>query len=1234
MKLRSFSLFFLIVLYLFLFVRFSTHKQPKDIAGRIGKALVELQEDQLQYTKQLIDDFIEIIENDSTLDSFDRLQQEAQINELLFFILQDDSLLYWSSNRIDYTDLTSLDLQTKSSLIEIHQNWFNIVRLERNDFILYSLKQIYFHYPIQNKYLKDGFDETLFPFAETYFITTDSIESIPVFYKDDGLAFYITVNSQLIKADTEKKSVILLLILLTLLTLLYRMISDGYVWLSKKSGFTENISILAIVDILIIQIVIRIFGKYFLNVDNELFKPVTFSSGLLFPSLGYLILHVHAILHMALIFFKSKIGFKQKPKNSINIFLLIIYLVAFQVFVLGSITTVLHLFSNSGISLSYAEMYALNIGSYAILLIAVVLHFAMLLIAVGFYLRTKTISVSPGLKHLISGIILILTGIGIYFSNFTTILWVAIFYILLFYFVLDRLPSKIPEILGKTFYFYLLVFLSAFMLTYLIYSINEETESNELQLAAHKLAQESDPMFEFLFPEVLAQIESDEEVKILLQSSAEDNETEKIYSHIETKYFSGFFEKYSVEQTLCHEGQTLLIQPGNYTVSCEEFFRQLIENHGKEVIPARLFLIDDNIEGFYYLSVIPLSYFEHQHEISSTLYIEFYFKYVSEGLGYPDLLIDQSKQFIQDFASYSFANYRDGVLSYKFGSFFYPGILDQLPYQSGHTFDFDGFTHLYQQVSKHKVLIISRKTKNILNAISPFSFFFLTLLGITAWVYVRLRLKNDSVSLADVSFRFKFQMIVVASLFISFAFIGLSSTYFLSNIYTTKNKDFLIEKTKSVAIELAQQISTQNSQEDEAFDYAHQLVMNLSHIYFTDINLFHTDGELLASSRPEIFKQRLLSARMDPVAYQEVHRKKKIFFLHEENIGSSSYMSSYIPLISDTGETIAYINLPFFALEKELKAEISALIFSYTNVFLFLAAIAISIALYFSRRLTQPLEMIQEKMKLVRIDKLNEKIKWRSRDELGQLVDQYNKLLDQLQESAELLARSERELAWREMAKQVAHEIKNPLTPMRLSIQYLERAWQENDPDIDEKIKNTTQTIINQIDTLSTIASAFSDFANMPVSTPTPQLVSEIIAETIMLFDKIDTISFRFIDHTHGKAMVNIDQDSFRRALTNLIKNSIQAIGKKKDGKIDFELSIHDQSCYIVISDNGKGMSSDEAAKVFTPNFTTKSSGMGLGLTMVKNIVHTAGGSISFSTEPDKGTMFTIVLPTVTSTQP
>jgi nitrogen fixation/metabolism regulation signal transduction histidine kinase len=233
----------------------------------------------------------------------------------------------------------------------------------------------------------------------------------------------------------------------------------------------------------------------------------------------------------------------------------------------------------------------------------------------------------------------------------------------------------------------------------------------------------------------------------------------------------------------------------------------------------------------------------------------------------------------------------------------------------------------------------------------------------------------------------------------------------------------------------------------------------------------------------------------------------------------------------------------------------------------------------------------------------------------------------ELEKSADLLAQSERESAWREMAKQVAHEIKNPLTPMKLSVQYLEKAWDEKSPDFEKRLARFTKTIIEQIDTLSTIASEFSDFAKMPSAKIESADLKDIIISTLELYQDYDKVEFNFTYDKNIDYPIKADKKQILRVFSNLIKNSLQALSESTDGKITIILEKHTDYYNISISDNGPGIPDELANKIFSPSFTTKSSGMGLGLAIVNSIIKSYNGSINFTSEVNSGTTFYITFP-------
>ena len=277
-----------------------------------------------------------------------------------------------------------------------------------------------------------------------------------------------------------------------------------------------------------------------------------------------------------------------------------------------------------------------------------------------------------------------------------------------------------------------------------------------------------------------------------------------------------------------------------------------------------------------------------------------------------------------------------------------------------------------------------------------------------------------------------------------------------------------------------------------------------------------------------------------------------------------------------------------------------------------------------TRNTIKPLKTIQDKMQKISLTGKNEKIEWNSKDEIGELITIYNNLIKELEISANKLMRSERETAWREMARQVAHEIKNPLTPMKLNIQFLQMAWDEKNPDIDRKLRDTTNTLLEQIDILSNIATAFSNYAKLPQKNIERFNIKELIVNTINLYDNNPNIDIVLKEENDSDYIIDSDRNNLSIVFGNIIKNAIQAIGKKDDGNITITIKDVKEFYNIEIRDNGCGIGEEAKKKIFMPNFTTKSSGMGVGLSIVYDILETLNSDISFESEVGVGTIFRI----------
>jgi signal transduction histidine kinase len=538
----------------------------------------------------------------------------------------------------------------------------------------------------------------------------------------------------------------------------------------------------------------------------------------------------------------------------------------------------------------------------------------------------------------------------------------------------------------------------------------------------------------------------------------------------------------------------------------------------------------------------------------------------------------------------------------------------------------EGYNHYCYPIDKNNILIISRKESSLLDRIAPFSylFFFFTLFSILIFMIIRF---SDVMNISFLRLGDRLQLSMSGILGISLLITGGLIVYYIINLNTAKNQENLSERTHSLLVELQHKIGSSTDFSELGKEELNEIMTEFSNVFFVDVNLYNPQGRLIATSRPEIFEEGLSSELMNGEAFSHLKYLHNSYYFHREKIGENGYNSAYMPFFNEKNQLLAYLNLPYFARQDDLKKEISAFLVAFINVYVFLIIVGIFLALFVSNYISRPLRILASRISMLSFGKHNEKIEWKRRDEIGQLVDEYNQMIDELVKSADLLARSERETAWREMARQVAHEIKNPLTPMKLSVQHLERAWKDHSSDWDERLKRFIKTMTEQIESLSAIASEFSDFAKMPVTQPENIDLNEILENVKELYQDTSRIRFEFRYDSRVPHTILGDRKQLLRVFTNLTNNAVQAIGNKEEGIISIELESEDTKYSLKISDSGGGISTEQSDRIFQPNFTTKSGGMGLGLAIVKSIIHSLGGEISFVSKEGSGTTFILIFP-------
>lgn len=549
----------------------------------------------------------------------------------------------------------------------------------------------------------------------------------------------------------------------------------------------------------------------------------------------------------------------------------------------------------------------------------------------------------------------------------------------------------------------------------------------------------------------------------------------------------------------------------------------------------------------------------------------------------------------------------------------------------------DSFKHIVQDDKDvfflrplpNQNLVISNPLETTLKAVSLFSYLFTILILISyilSLAHQRIPFLPEGLQISfqdKPSLKNRIQFYVILGIVISFLIIALTTVFFTKRSENQIFRETLMSKTKNLSSFLENSIESVNNEEDAKTILKEQIRRSSQMVDF-NVHLFNQSG-----IEEQIYESNTLYSKfkklLDPLFFFRYPKNAEDIVILENEIQSPS-LNAYRNLFFNN-KRIAILHVEAItSLQYKATDRLANLVNTLLNIYVFLFLIAASLATFLANSITSPLVNLGNSIRHIRLGKTNEKLDWKGQDEIGELIQNYNQMVSQLDESAELLARNERDMAWREMAKQVAHEIKNPLTPMKLSIQYLQQTIRSGSADIKEMAQKVSITLLEQIENLTKIATEFSNFAKMPQAENEKLVLNEIVSSVHDLFRKREDLDISLsvpIDEMY----VFADKNQIIRVLNNLINNAIQAIPENKRGRIEISLDSNIKNAIICVRDNGTGIPEEMQSKVFLPNFTSKSSGTGLGLAMCQQIIESANGKIYFKTIPGMGTSFYMELP-------
>jgi signal transduction histidine kinase len=760
-----------------------------------------------------------------------------------------------------------------------------------------------------------------------------------------------------------------------------------------------------------------------------------------------------------------------------------------------------------------------------------------------------------------------------------------------------------------------------------IYGFEKEYEINRVR--TNKLAMERDLSLELQLRNVEENIAHDPIIALLTAVDRRD----VIRSRLLERYlYRNIAHKYNIELTVCSPNDLLDLGQGNELVPCYPFYQDQITRFGTPLAPGSRFFYMNKYNGL--TSYIGLfTFFDPVSSRVTRLFVEIESKYSSELEGLPTILSGgEGYNDLHLPRNYSFARYSNGrIINYR-GDYEYPVVFDE-SCPDGYSMQIKkGYVHFINKFSADEITLVSRPSHKFFSNVVSFSyiaiFFGLFFSIMTFW-------GRDSMlfSLPKNSIKRKITIIITSAMIFSILFLGVASIHYFSRLNKTGNEREMDEKittARSVLSEYCKYANVYSQVQSLEFFNA---MDELAKVIRTDINLYDIHGGLIRTTQPDIYEQFLMGKRMNGNAFHEIAQKNALKYTTMEAVAGMKYFSVYAPIFNSQGSMVAIINLPYFSRSADMLSASSSMIATIINIYLVLIILAFIISVLLSNSLSRPLVVIKERIQgLTTSSNRNKYISYHNnRDEIGVLVSAYNKMVDDLDHSRLQLAQAEREQAWKEMARQIAHEIKNPLTPMKLRIQYLIRMKDEGRSGWEEQVEPTLNSILGQIANLSEVADAFSSFSRFYNEEVVDVNLNAAISEQVFFFDTNDDITIE-IRNNVPDPVVSARRQQLSRVFVNILQNAIESIQNARGtGEILVTIDAVDREegryYKVDFEDDGLGVAEEHLERLFNPNFTTKSGGTGLGLAICRNIIEQSQGMISYSRSSLGGACFTILLP-------
>lgn len=1160
----------------------------------------------------------------------------------VFFYSTGDSstpdLKFWNTQLV-LPDNNLLQGDAVNDLIKLRNGQYECIRRQvtvgdNKKLVALALVLVRREYYLEFPNLKREFVN--YPQAEKSVSITARQTDYPVKSISGKTLFYLQTKFQAERQDTNWLTITLNIIAIILLLII---IHNAAHYFSVTYGYLKGI--LFLIGMILFLRGLTYFFPSVLNLRQyDLFDPVTYSSNAILNSLGDLLINSFLFCWIVL-FIQREAGEKRFDLNNkkgwywISIGFSVIILVV-TTFTFASI--IRSLIADARISFNVINFFSLvNINSLGGFI-------ALATLSLSFFFLSQIILqlVSPLLEHrkyilfvliAIAGLIL-LTIIHSY-SFVQLNIYVLIWLLAYVWFMQQHLIAGNDLKLGVS-EVLIWLFIFSFSISSIIVLENQRIELQKRMVYAEKLSNQADPTSEHLLSIALTYFDND----FLYDSFDRFRVKESnhlLKDSLINRNFTDYIDKYDTwiytfDSTDSHK-PLFNEEPVSFD-TLDIIFR--IEGRPTNVRDLKYF--SKSFDKFSYIFKKAVKD-ANNHTVGYFFVLSKPKRYKNDAL-IPELFRPQP-EYLPDYSSNSnFAVYRGGRLVDYYNDYPFPTILspEQFPKLEFEQRKKNDYDELWYR-NGDKVVVITKKDNYLIEGMTLFAYLFSTFLILLAVfrvfsVLIQTRLRWHLLKeFFQVNLRSQIHGTFIFITLFAFLVIGIATIFFFINRYKRNNIERLSKAMQIMNNQVQTMIKkgeifngTGKFYETNANHELDSIARQIAEIHGTDINFYDLAGNLVVSSNLIVYSKGILSEKMNPQAYYNLHNRNLVQFINDEQMGKVSYQSIYSPVRDADGNAYIYLNIPSFDSQMDLKKEISNFLVTIINLNAFIFLIAGAVALFITNRITASFTLISNKMRAINLGKTNEEIPWHRNDEIGGLVTEYNKMLNKLEGSAAQLAKSEREGAWREMARQVAHEIKNPLTPMKLSIQYLQKAIDNNSPNIKEMTSNVARTLVEQIDHLSKIAADFSQFAN--IGNPKSEVfdLHDMLHSLSSLYMATENLEFEWYP-IPKRIILFADKTQLNRLFTNLLQNAVEACDNIENKKIVMSEELLDDYIIVKISDNGQGIPQKVQEKIFTPNFTTKSSGTGLGLAMSKNIIEQAKGELWFETKENGGSVFFVKIP-------